>query len=102
MTRRIFALLDGCRGVRLRPRCRRRKVISAIRWDRTGRRSFGRTSSPISKSCAKASDRIRVDELGKSVEGRPFIAATISSAETLRNLDRYRKIQARLADPRGL
>jgi hypothetical protein len=46
------------------------------------------------------SGRIRVDELGKSTEGRPFIAATIASPETLRQLDRYREIQRRLADPR--
>ena len=46
------------------------------------------------------SDRIRVDELGKSTEGRPFIAATIASPETLRSLDWYREIQRRLADPR--
>src|SRR5580658_5405255 len=46
------------------------------------------------------SDRIRVDELGKSTEGRPFIAATIASPDTLRHLDRYREIQRRLADPR--
>jgi hypothetical protein len=49
----------------------------------------------------KSSDRLRVDELGKSTEGRPFIAATIAAPETLRNLDRYREIQARLADPRA-
>ncbi|MGA2742548.1 MAG: M14 metallopeptidase family protein [Bryobacteraceae bacterium] len=46
------------------------------------------------------SDRIRVEELGKSTEGRPFIAATISAPETLRHLERYREIQRRLADPR--
>jgi hypothetical protein len=46
------------------------------------------------------SDRIRVDELGKSTEGRPFIAATIASPDTLRHLDRYLEIQRRLADPR--
>ena len=48
----------------------------------------------------KASDKIRVEELGKTVEGRPFIAATIATPETLRDLDRYREIQRRLADPR--
>lgn len=48
----------------------------------------------------KSSDRIRVEELGKSVEGRPFIAATIAGADTIRSLSRYREIQARLADPR--
>jgi hypothetical protein len=47
-----------------------------------------------------SSDRIRVRELGKTTDGRPFIAATISSPETLRNLDRYLEIQKRLADPR--
>ena len=46
------------------------------------------------------SDRIRVEELGKSTEGRPFIAATIASPETLQHLDRYLEIQRRLADPR--
>jgi hypothetical protein len=49
---------------------------------------------------AGASDKIRVKELGKTAEGRPFIAATISSPETLRDLDRYIAIQAKLADPR--
>lgn len=49
---------------------------------------------------AKTSDRIRVDELGKTADGRPFIAATIADAATLKNLDHYRDIQQRLADPR--
>jgi len=48
----------------------------------------------------KASNKVRVEELGKTVEGRPFIAATIAAPETLRDLDRYREIQRRLADPR--
>ena len=49
---------------------------------------------------AKGSDRIRFAELGKTADGRPFIAVTISDAATMKNLDRYREIQARLADPR--
>jgi Zinc carboxypeptidase len=48
----------------------------------------------------KSSDRLRVAELGKSTEGRPFIAVTISQPETLKHLDRYIDIQRRLADPR--
>jgi Zinc carboxypeptidase len=52
------------------------------------------------QALAKTNDKIRVEELGKTAEGRPFIAATISSAATLRNLDHYREIQAKLADPR--
>lgn len=49
---------------------------------------------------AKSSDRIRVRTLGKTTEGRPFIAAWISNPATLRQLDRYRDMQRRLADPR--
>ena len=48
----------------------------------------------------KNRDRILVKELGKTAGGRPFIAATISSPENLRNLDRYLAIQQKLADPR--
>jgi len=49
---------------------------------------------------AKSSDRIQVAELGKTADGRPFIAATIADPETLKHLDRYIAIQQRLADPR--
>src|SRR5215472_8671401 len=49
---------------------------------------------------AKSSDRIKVEELGKTADGRPFIAATIADPDTLRHLDRYIAIQQRLADPR--
>ena len=52
------------------------------------------------QALAKSSDRIQVEELGKSTEGRPFIAATIADPETLRHLDRYIEIQRKLADPR--
>ena len=49
---------------------------------------------------AKTSDRVRVERIGDSTEGRPMIAATIADAETLRHLDRYLAIQQKLADPR--
>ena len=52
------------------------------------------------QALAKSSDRIRVEELGKSTEGRPFIAATIAAPDTLQHLDRYIAIQQQLADPR--
>jgi Zinc carboxypeptidase len=48
----------------------------------------------------KSTDRMRVREIGKTAEGRPFIAATFASAETMNNLDQYLAIQRRLADPR--
>lgn len=47
-----------------------------------------------------ASERVSVIEYGKSTEGRPLIAAFIAAPETLRDLERYRGVQARLADPR--
>lgn len=48
----------------------------------------------------KSSDRIRVRELGKTTEGRPFMAAWIANSSTLAQLDRYQNIQEKLADPR--
>jgi hypothetical protein len=49
---------------------------------------------------ASSSDKIRVAEYGRSADNQPLIVATIAAPETLRNLDLYREIQRRLADPR--
>src|SRR5438105_14549798 len=51
---------------------------------------------------ALVSDRVRVDTLGTSTLGRPFILLTISSPENLRRLDEYRAMQRKLADPRTI
>ncbi|MEM2136746.1 MAG: M14 family zinc carboxypeptidase, partial [Candidatus Methanomethylicia archaeon] len=51
---------------------------------------------------AENSSRIKVVELGKSTEEHPFILAYISSPENLENLEKYRWISHRLADPRSL
>ena len=48
----------------------------------------------------KASPRVSVRTLGKTVQGRPFIVAFIAEPATLANLDRYRGIQRKLLDPR--
>ncbi len=48
----------------------------------------------------KASNKITVKEIGKTTNGNPLIVAFISSADNIKNLDRYRQISARLADPR--
>lgn len=47
-----------------------------------------------------ASDRLLVRSLGESTEGRPLFVAFISAPENIRDLDKYKEIQARLADPR--
>jgi hypothetical protein len=52
------------------------------------------------KKLSTESDRVRYEELGKTTEGRPFIALTISAPENLKHLDHYLDIQRRLADPR--
>ena len=49
-----------------------------------------------------ASDRVRLEELGKTTLGRPFVVATISAPENIARLDVYKDIQRRLADPRTL
>jgi Zinc carboxypeptidase len=49
---------------------------------------------------AAQSDRIRYRELGKTMEGRPFVMLTVSSAENLAHLDRYKQIVTKLSDPR--
>jgi hypothetical protein len=49
---------------------------------------------------AGASDRVRVDTLGSTTLGRPFVALTITSAENLGRLDVLLEVQRKLADPR--
>src|SRR5258706_14568082 len=48
----------------------------------------------------QASDRVSVQTIGQSTLGRPLIAAFISAPENIRNLEKYKEMQARLADPR--
>ena len=51
---------------------------------------------------AKTSNKLRLVELGKTSEGRPYLALFISSPANLAKLDRYKQLNARLADPRGV
>ncbi len=52
------------------------------------------------KKLDAASDRMIFEEIGKTTMGAPFVYATISSPENLKNLAKYRDINAKLADPR--
>lgn len=54
------------------------------------------------KKLCDGARRIRWMDMGESTEGRPFYYFIVSSPENLDNLDEYRQIQSRLADPRGL
>ncbi len=49
---------------------------------------------------AGESDRIRFEELGKTMEGRPFVMLTVSAPENLAHLAEYKQIVTKLSDPR--
>ena len=51
---------------------------------------------------AKPTDRVKIEELGKTTMGNPYVLATISAPENLAKLNRLVEINRRLADPRGL
>ncbi len=48
------------------------------------------------------SPRIKVFSLGESEEGREMLLVVVADEATIANLDHYREITAKLADPRGL
>jgi hypothetical protein len=53
------------------------------------------------RALAANSDRVMLGQRGKTTEGNDFILVLISSPENLSNLERYKSIQRKLADPRG-
>lgn len=52
------------------------------------------------KKLDAASDRMIFQEIGKTTMGVPFVYATISSPENIKNLEKYKEINQKLADPR--
>ncbi len=50
----------------------------------------------------KQSERITVQEVGKTTEGNPFIVVIITSAENQKDLEKYQRYQQMLADPRKI
>ena len=50
----------------------------------------------------KASDRVFVEEVGKSTNGHPFLLMVISSPDNLRDIQKYKEINHRLFDPRTI
>ena len=49
---------------------------------------------------SKASNRVKFEEIGESTNGVPFVYATISAPDNLKNLAKYKTINRKLADPR--
>ncbi len=54
------------------------------------------------EALAKTSDRVKLQTLGRTTEGRPYLVAVFGAPETIRNLKRYQEANARLSDPRRL
>src|SRR5499433_3269572 len=54
------------------------------------------------KKLERESERLAVEEIGKSSEGRPMYLAVITSPENQKNLGRYKEISERLAHAEGL
>jgi hypothetical protein len=51
---------------------------------------------------ANGSERVRIDTLGRTTLGRPFVLLTISDPTNLASLERIRETQLQLADPRRI
>ncbi|MFW6079375.1 MAG: hypothetical protein ACODAE_07135, partial [Gemmatimonadota bacterium] len=51
------------------------------------------------EALAAASPRVRLDTLGRTTLDRPFVLATVASPATLADLELYRSVQQRFADP---
>ena len=51
---------------------------------------------------AKVSDRIKIQEVGTTAEGRPFKLMIISSPENLKDVEKYRQISVKLGKAEGL
>ena len=54
------------------------------------------------RKLAGASDRVTLERVGRTSEGRPWYVALISSADNVRNIEHYKDIAHRLAYPDGL
>jgi hypothetical protein len=51
---------------------------------------------------SETTDRVRFEEVARTIEDRPIILATVSSPQNLARIEEIRRIQLRLADPRTL
>src|SRR5262245_17028263 len=50
----------------------------------------------------RASDRVRVEKLGETTEGRSFLVVTVSDESTMADLPRFKALQRSIADPRTI
>ena len=67
-----------------------------------GHLTYSQDVNRYMRALEAASPRVKVFSIGKSEEGREMIAVAIGSNETIANLDHYKDVTRRLADPRKL
>lgn len=67
-----------------------------------GRLATFDTMNAYFKLIAERSNKVDIEEIGKTTLGNPYQMLTITSKKNLDNLDRLVEINSRLADPRGL
>jgi hypothetical protein len=54
------------------------------------------------RALAKATPRVKIFSAGQSEEGREFLLVAVSDESNIAQIDHYRDISSKLADPRGL
>lgn len=64
--------------------------------------SYSHEVSKYLRALAAATPRVKIFEYEKTEEGRDWLLVAIACEETIRDLDKYKEINARLADPRKL
>src|SRR5215510_1273057 len=52
------------------------------------------------RKVAETSERVRIEDIGLSSEGRKMVLGVIAHPQTLRDLERHRQDQQKIADPR--
>src|SRR5205823_319926 len=67
-----------------------------------GELTYARDIYRYYEALAKASPRARFWKIGQTEEGRDQVILAIADEATIRDLDRYKDILAKLGDPRGL
>ena len=67
-----------------------------------GRLGYSHEIYKYFRTVADASPRVKVFSMGKTDLGKEMIVAAVSDEATIRRLDEYKRMTARLADPRGI
>jgi len=78
------------------------ETFFGFRMGADGQLASAETIEQYFELAAAKSDRVRIVDLGPTTDGHRTIAAIVSAPENIKNLDRIRAANQRLADPRTL